>query len=415
MGLRGPITAAASLGAAAALLLAPAAAQAAPAPQQQLAAALRSHGIAPAESAALAIDLASGRTLFAQNPDLALEPASNEKLTVTYGALVELGPDYRFRTEVLGDGRQVGSVWEGRLVLKGYGDPTLRTVDLQHLARQLYDHGIRRVTGHVVGDGSWFDDNWTAPGWLPGFYGGESGPLAALVVNGGFRHQRLVRDPRLAAAALFDILLGQQGIEARDAVVGTASAGAGTLASVHSQKLGTLLELMDSDSDNFTAEMVLKAIGAEKAGAGSTAAGAAIVHRDLGLAGVPLAGARIVDGSGLSRLDRVTARELAALLVVFWRSPELHDVVQSSLAVAGETGTLRHRLFGKRTRGVVRGKTGTTAMASALSGYIGSRYVFVLVQNGHPVSWSAAHTVQDRFVERLAKLSPREALSVPAR
>jgi D-alanyl-D-alanine carboxypeptidase/D-alanyl-D-alanine-endopeptidase (penicillin-binding protein 4) len=414
MGVRGPIGAAAAVAAAAALL-APFAAQAAPAPQQQLAAALRSHGIAPAESAALAVDLATGRTLFAQNADLALEPASNEKLTVTYGALVELGPDYRFRTEVLGDGRQVGSVWEGRLVLKGYGDPTLRTIDLQHLARQLYAHGIRSVTGHIVGDGSWFDDDWSAPGWLPEFYGEESGPLSALVVNGGFHHQRLVRDPRLAAAALFDVLLRQQGIEARDAVVGTASAGAGTLASVHSHKLAALLELMDADSDNFTAEMVLKAIGAEKVGAGSTAAGAGIVRRDLLLAGVPLTGARIVDGSGLSRLDRVTARELATLLVVFWRSPELHDVVQSSLAVAGETGTLRHRLLGKRTRGVVRGKTGTTAVASALSGYIGSRYAFVLVQNGNPVSWSAAHTVQDRFVERLAKLSSREALSAPAR
>src|SRR4029077_4821264 len=127
----------------------------------------------------------------------------------------------------------------------------------------------------------------------------------------------------LAAAALFDQLLHAQGIEARDAVAGRARAAATELASVHSHPLSRLLRLMDADSDNFTAEMVLKAIGAERAGIGSTATGAAIVRRDLAAGGVPLAGARIVDGSGLSRLDRVTARELTSLLVLFWKSPAL--------------------------------------------------------------------------------------------
>ena len=60
--------------------------------------------------------------------------------------------------------------------------------------------------------------------------------------------------------------------------------------------------------------------------------------------------------------------------------------------------------MGRRTRGIVRGKTGTTDAASALSGYVGSRYAFVLVQNGHPVNWAAAHTLQDRFVDALTRL-----------
>ena len=397
-------------------LLAPAAAQAtAPSSAGQLAHALRGPGIAPGESTAMAVDLATGETIFARNANVALEPASNEKLAVTYGALVELGPGYRFHTTVLGEGKQVGSVWRGRLVLKGFGDPTLQTDDLQRLAKRLYGLGIRMVTGQIAGDGSWFDDRWTAPGWRADFYGTESGPLSALVVNRGFRKHHLTQDPRLAAAALFDQLLREQGIEARGAVLGRAHASATTLVTVHSKTLAHLLRAMDADSDNFTAEMTLKAIGAEALGKGTTAAGAAVVRRDLAAAGIPLAGARIVDGSGLSRLDRVTARELAALLVAFWRSPELHAVVKDSLAVAGKTGTLRHRLLGRRTRGIVRGKTGTTADASALSGYVGSRYAFVLVQNGHPVNWDAAHKLQDRFVEALAKLSPRAGLSAHSR
>jgi len=386
-------------------LLAPVAAQATtPSSAGDLERALRVRAVAAGSSAAMAVDLATGETLFARNANLALEPASNEKLPVTYGALVELGPSYRFRTAVLGEGRQVGSTWQGRLVLKGYGDPTLRTDDLQRLARKLYARGIRTVTGHVAGDGSWFDDRWTAPGWRPEFYGIESAPLSALVVNRGWRHHRLARDPRLAAAALFDEILREQGIDARDAVVGTAHPDARPLAFVQSKTLEHLLRLMDADSDNFTAEMVLKAIGAESVGKGTTAAGAAVVRQDLADAGVPLTGARIVDASGLSRLDRVTARELAALLVLFWHDPKLHGVVQSSLAVAGRSGTLEHRLLGRRTRGIVRGKTGTTNIASALSGYVGSRFAFVLVENGHPVNWDAAHKLQDRFVLALARL-----------
>jgi len=390
------------------LVLAPAAATAgAPSTAGELARALRTPGIAPGRSAAIAVDLASGTTLFARNADVSLAPASNEKLAVTYAALVELGPAYRFRTSVVGEGRQVGSVWHGRLVLEGFGDPTLQTDDLKRLAGRLYARGIRTVTGHVAGDASWFDDRWTAPGWLTSFYEVESAPLSALVVNRAVRHKRYVRDPRLAAAALFDQVLRAQGIEARDAAVGAAGPAAQTLATVRSKKLANLLPLMDADSDNFVAEMVLKTIGAEVAGKGSSAAGAAVVRRDLAAAGVPLAGVRIADGSGLSRLDRATARELSALLVLFSRTPALRGIVRDSLAVAGETGTLRHRLAGPGTRGVVRGKTGTTATASALSGYVGSRFAFVLLQNGDPVDWGAAHMLQDRFVEALARLQKR--------
>jgi PBP4 family serine-type D-alanyl-D-alanine carboxypeptidase len=172
---------------------------------------------------------------------------------------------------------------------------------------------------------------------------------------------------------------------------------------------------MNHESDNFYAEMLLKQLVAATGRQGTSASGGRLVVAAMRDAGIPVDGVRLVDGSGLSSLDRVTARELASLLLVFWQSPELHDVVQSSLAVAGESGTLRHRLLGRRTRGIVRGKTGTTSLASALSGYVGSRYAFVLVQNGHPVNWDAAHKLQDRFVLALTKLSRRAALSARSR
>jgi PBP4 family serine-type D-alanyl-D-alanine carboxypeptidase len=159
---------------------------------------------------------------------------------------------------------------------------------------------------------------------------------------------------------------------------------------------------MDRESDNFTAEMLLKDLGAEVGDAGTTAAGAAIVRRDLAADGIPLAGVRIVDGSGLSLDDRLTARALSALLVAAWNDADLHEAVWAALPVAGANGTLEDRMERKPARGTVRAKTGTTDGASVLSGYVSSRYVFAVMQNGSPVATGAARKAQDRFATALA-------------
>ena len=157
---------------------------------------------------------------------------------------------------------------------------------------------------------------------------------------------------------------------------------------------------MDTWSDNFIAEMLLKELGARLAGRGSSAAGAAAVRTALAADGVPLAGVRLVDGSGLSSLDRLTARALAAILETVWHEPDLRPLL-STFAVAGSTGTLRHRLLGVRGHQLVRGKTGTTDHSSALAGFVGSRFAFAVLSNGSPVDWQAAHLLQDRVVQAL--------------
>ena len=358
-------------------------------------------GTVPASSTVIVVELPSGRVVFARNANLSLEPASNEKLSVTYAALVELGPSYRFPTEVLGEGRRVGSTWVGRLVLKGYGDPALSSSDLERLVNILWRLGIRRVTGGVVGDASYFDSKTVAPGWLAGFAGNESPPMSALIVNRATRDGRLVANPALAAAAQFDRLLRARGIVARDARVGQAGPGANPVATIYSEPLSEILQFMDHYSDNFTAEMVLKATGATAEGRGTTTAGAEAVKRDLHAAGVPLAGVRIADGSGLSRDDRVTARELSAILVLIWNNPKLRPVVWAALPIPGQSGTLENRLLGNPWRTLVHAKTGTTDIASALSGYVGRRYAFVAIENGDPVDDWAAHTAEDGVAEAL--------------
>jgi D-alanyl-D-alanine carboxypeptidase/D-alanyl-D-alanine-endopeptidase (penicillin-binding protein 4) len=391
-----------ALASACACLIAPAAAlAAAPSVDGRLARALDYPGVVRAFSAAMAVDLTTGAAVFARNPDISLQPASNEKLGLTYAALVELGPGYRFRTEVLGEGRRVGSVWRGSLVLKGYGDPTLSSSDLMDLVTKLHDLGIRRVTGFVFGDASWFDGREGVTGWRPSFVRVDSPPLSALEVDRGWDgHQ--VRNPPLAAAARFDKLLRANGIVAREARVRLRPPSGVLLAGVESPPLAKVIEWMDRVSDNYTAELLLKELGAEVLGRGTSAAGAAVVRRDLVAAGVPMAGVRVVDGSGLSRSDRVTARELTAVLMALWQEPTFRSIIWAGLPVAGVSGTLEYRLKRGPAHRRVRAKTGTTDLASALSGYVGRRFAFVVLHNGSPVNWAAARTAQDRFAQALA-------------
>ena len=383
------------------LALAPAAA-AAPPLTARLAYALAVKGNPAATSGAIAVDLLTGQTLFARNPDESLLPASNEKLTVTYAALTELGPAYRFRTEVLGRGRQEGATWHGDVFLKGYGDPTLTSAELGRLAAQLAAQGIARIDGRILGDESWFDARRTAPGWKASFFLYECPPLSALVVDHGVYEHHLARLPAIAAAGRFRQLLTAHGIAAGQVGLGRAPASAEELAHVESKPLEAVLQEMDRQSDNFTAELMLKELGAEVGSAGTTAAGAAVVLRDLAAAGVPLQGVSIFDGSGLSADDRLTARAVGLLLTVVWRDPKLRASFWRALPVAGVSGTLHDRMRKAPARGSVRAKTGTTDRASALSGYVGNRYAFAVLQNGTPVAALPARKAQDRFATVLA-------------
>ena len=371
--------------------------------ERRLAAALTVPHVSQARTAALVYDLQTGDTLFSDHEALSLAPASNEKLAVTYAALVGLGPEFRIETDVVGRGEQDGTIWRGSLLLVGQGDPTLSSAGLLTLARQVRAEGITRVTGGVLGDESFFDTRRTAPGWKGWFYVNESPPLSALTVDRTAYAGRVSRNPALSAALLFRTALRRAGVFV------TGGAGTGIdhgdglpLASIESPPLSAIVRWMDLHSDNFTAELLLKQLGTLVAETGTTGAGAVYVAQALAAAGIPLGGVRIADGSGLSLLDRVTVRELAGLLRAAWEDPEIRPVVFGALPVAGRSGTLSDRMRRPPARGHVVAKTGSTTIASALSGYVKHRYVFSVVQNGNPVSWTWARRAQDRFATVLA-------------
>ena len=237
--------------------------------QSALEQALRVPHVSIASTGAVVVDLTTGETVYSQNASLSLLPASNEKLAVTYAALTALGPGFRIETDVLGEGHQIGTTWQGNLVLKGYGDPTLSSADLVGLARQVRAAGISRITGSVLGDESWFDTFRTAPGWKASFYIYESPPLSALIVDRGRFGRLTSHDPALAATQLFRSDLLRAGVQvAGGAAHGVADDKAEPLASVDSATTAAIVHWMDRVSDNFVAEMLVKELGAVQASRG---------------------------------------------------------------------------------------------------------------------------------------------------
>jgi D-alanyl-D-alanine carboxypeptidase/D-alanyl-D-alanine-endopeptidase (penicillin-binding protein 4) len=135
--------------------------------------------------------LDTGETLYAVEPTEPLAPASNLKLLTTAAALRILGPNYRFRTYLLTEGRIVNGVLDGDLVLYGTGDPGIsdrfyRRKDevFELLIDQLAALGVHTVNGDLVGDASFLPGPLRPPGWHPGdLNDGFAGAVSALSFN----------------------------------------------------------------------------------------------------------------------------------------------------------------------------------------------------------------------------------------
>jgi PBP4 family serine-type D-alanyl-D-alanine carboxypeptidase len=258
------------------------------------------------------------------------------------------------------------------------------------------------VVGGVVADEHYYDARRVARGWKPSFLGIESAPLSAVSLQGAI--VRGADSSAATAAAAFREALERRGIAvSQRSRTGRAPADVLPLAVDYSEPLAAIVQEMNRESDNFVAEMLLKQLGAALGERGSSAAGAAVVRAELDATGIPMEGVRVVDGSGLSRLDRLTAQALVALLHAAERDPAIREPFLASLAVAGISGTLRDRLRARPARGQVIAKTGTTSEASALAGFVRRRYVFAILQNGSPVDYWSARAAQDRFVKVLVR------------
>lgn len=417
------------------------------------------------QGAAFAIHITeehSGKTIFEKSADQRMRPASNMKLLTAAAALDELGEEHRFETIVATDGQVKNGQLNGNVYLIGKGDPSLTYEDIQQLASQLHELGIKKINGDIVADDTYFDRERYSEDttWKDesAYYGAAISALTAapdndhdtgtvkvmveassssgkpsvnvvpetdyvsiqndavivsdnneaelevtrthgtnnIVISGsiaaGDNEQEWVAvwEPTEYVLHLFQDYVKASGIQ----VTGTAKAAKAPanrteLLRKQSAPLKELLLPFMKLSNNGHAEMFLKHIGS-RGKAGNWEDGINQMEHYLSEKQLPKEQMVIRDGSGLSHVNGITARQLTTLLTQV-KQESWFPAFKTSLPVAGMSermvgGTLRNRFVDTELTGKINAKTGTLTGVSSLSGYMetksGEHVVFSILLNG---------------------------------
>ena len=331
-----------------------------------------------------------GQLLADLNGGLARIPASNQKLVSTAFALDRLGTDFRLRTELLRHP-------DGILELVGEGDPDLSIAEVQRIAMVALGQGGSRepsasaqpVTLIVREEPR---QRWWPSDWHPSDRSYAYGaPITRLALTSNALLIAVV-DPAARLQRVLDLAFRRQGGQVqlelvdhdRRSIAPSKSRDVRDSVVLHREEsapMHALLSLANTESHNFTAEVLMR----EAANSWDLGRASFITTRWLQSQGVPMAGVRIRDGSGLSRGNRLTSRAISTLL---WRMAQhpLNSYYQASMAIAGRRGTLRNRFRGTSLHGRFWGKTGTLSGVRSISGVLetqhGHRYVSMISNGG---------------------------------
>ena len=320
-----------------------------------------------------------GRLLADLNGSRPRIPASNQKLVSTAYALDRLGTDYRLST-------QLWRLSDGSFRLTGEGDPDLALAQLQRFAKLALGSGggsgqLPSLLKLQLAEEP--RQAWWPQGWHPDDrYYAYGAPITRLALTSNAIHEAVMNPPS-RLQNLLQKTMQQQGAKVQVSLISARAPLPGDAVLMHQENsapMHNLLSLANTESHNFTAEVLLRQ------GAGSWDLGQAIQRQTLWLAeqGLPMQGVRGADGSGLDRANRLTSRFLAALLLRMDQHPYGRAYL-ASMAVAGQRGTLRNLYVGSPLQGKFYGKTGTITGVRAISGVLvtteGPRYVSA-ISNG---------------------------------
>lgn len=370
-----------------------------------------------------------GDDLFVHESSDPLHPASLQKLVTAQAALAALGADYTYRTTAIAESAPVGGVLPNDLFLVGAGDPLLATLDyaallasdgasatpLDNLAGDLVGDGLVRIEGGVVAVDTHYDENSYIRSWPADWVrNGVAGTLNAVALNQGYQTPPGLAgrvgllpepEPALRTAALFDDMLEARAVRIPERPEVAARdrdfTGFIELGAVESAPLGAYLEFMLRESDNTTAELLLKELGFEHTGRGTTLDGALAALEILAEdAGRPILVFPPADGSGASPDNELTCGQVVEILEI--DGPE--GLLASYLPVAGQSGTLEHRFVDSTAAGRVRAKTGSLPGVRSLAGFAtgsdGRPITFAAILNGE----SLAAVTADQFLQQLLEI-----------
>lgn len=330
-------------------------------------------------------DALTGTQLWEQGSTVPMQPASTNKVLTAAAALLALSPDARQTTTVVAADQ---SSKPGVVVLVGGGDPTLSSAPpgqetlyrnaarISDLAAQVRSSGIK-VTAIQVDDSAYSGPS-LAPGWDPAdILGGDVAPIEAVMVDGG-RVQPLTPESVRSFTPALDAgqsLAAALNVDPKGVTKAAVPVRDGRqIASVQSAPLIDRLTEMMNHSDNVMAESIAREV-AVAMGRPATFAGAveAVTNR-LSAAGVDMTGARLMDASGLSVDDRLTAETLDEVVTTATGTsqPAMRPLLDM-LPIAGGSGTLSNRFIDEQSddaAGWLRAKTGSLTATNTLAGIV---------------------------------------------
>ncbi|HYB34656.1 MAG TPA: D-alanyl-D-alanine carboxypeptidase/D-alanyl-D-alanine-endopeptidase [Mycobacterium sp.] len=342
-------------------------------------------------------DAMTGKPLWQQQDDVPMQPASTNKVLTAAAALLTLDREARVTTRVVAANKP------GVVVLVGGGDPTLSAAPpgqdtwyggaarISDLTDQVRRSGVTPTAVQV--DTSAFTDPTTPPGWDPGdIDDGDVAPIESVMLDAGRIQPATVDSARSHSPALDAgrALAGALGLDPATVSIAAAPAGARELASVRSAPLIQRLGEMMSVSDNVLAECIGREVAAAMHRPRSFAGEVDAITNRLSTAHIDTTGAALVDSSGLSVDDRLTAKILDDVVQAAagpdW--PALRPLLDL-FPIAGGSGTLSERFVDPATNkgavGWLRAKTGSLTAINALAGVVtdssGRVLTFALISN----------------------------------
>ncbi len=378
---------------------------------------LNSKSISSGSTAVLVRDLKTGKTLASHNAALPLLPASIMKTVTIAGLLQEQGPEERFHTRVYADGQIKGNAIEGDLMIEGGGDPTLgadcapASADIaDEIIAALKQYGITAIIGAIRIDESLYSGPACPPSWASGDLNEAYGTGShALNFQRNASGGRAVKNPESVFLSYLSSRLKSAGIS----VHGASSTGTeglkypkATLLVDHvSDKYAEVMRSCMMRSDNLFAETFLRAFGLARGRDGSTSEGADEMLSFWKKAGVPTDGVTLIDGSGLSRSNRVTADFISGIL------HKMSDDIEyaSFLPLAGQEGTLSSFLKGSDLEAYIAMKTGSMNGIQCYAGYkldeeFAPTHSIVIIMNNIGVRASARKAAENMLLSLFGEL-----------
>lgn len=349
---------------------------------------VKNNGIAPQSVSVKIIDLADGSVIASHNEKTPLVPASIMKSVTTAALLESVGPDWRYHTRVYVDGPNDLGYLRGNIIVEGACDPTLNSDKepfssdiVDEICQALSSKLIKRIEGSIIIDENNFAGDPCPSSWAnedrKKYYGTGS---HALNYGDNAKGDFAVHNPSSTFVSSLKRGLALNGIELEGKDIPE-----GRRTQIHDHLSAPLDEIMRScmmRSDNLFAESMLRTYGKVGGSDGSTTEAALQEMSLWEEKKLPLDGVEIIDGSGLSRSNRVTANFMSELLMNMSSNPHY----ASFFPLAGQEGTLKKFLAGTPLDSYIAMKTGSMRGIQCYAGYkldddYAPTHVIVIIMN----------------------------------